>query len=106
MSLSQGPESGSDHAAKWETSDLLYFYPHLVDLAALGTAPLTDKQQPPHGIGGLDPRTHAAVTGGRRNVELTAESIGRKAQELLASLPAGEQAFGLPALNLNYWWGV
>ena len=106
MSLSQGPESSSDHAAKWETSNMLYFYPEQVDLAVLGTAPLTPHQKPPHGIGGLDPRAHASVSVGRRNVELTSDSIGQKARELLATLPPSEQGFGLPALNPDHWWGV
>ena len=106
MSLSQGAESSSDHAAKWETSNMLFFYPNLVDLPALGTAPLAPDMKPPHGIGGLDPREHASVEIGRRNVELTTESIGQKAKELLASLPEKERTFHLKALNPENWWAV
>ena len=33
MSLSRCDESDSDHAAKWETSNMMFFYPDRVDLA-------------------------------------------------------------------------
>jgi len=66
---------------------MMFFYPHLVDLAELGEGPINLDMKPPSGIGGQDPRKHASVQVGQRNVELAAEAIGRKAQELLASLP-------------------
>ena len=106
MSLSRCAESDSDHAAKWETSNMMFFYPHLVDMAALGKGPLAPGMQPPDGIGGLDPRVHASAEVGGRNVELAADAIGRKAGELLASLPKEEQAFNLPAVSPEYWWLV
>ena len=104
MSLSRGPESDSDHAAKWETSNMMFFYPDLVDLAALGTGPLAPNMKPPDGIGGLDPRQHASAAVGARNAELAAEAIGRKAQELLQSLPEDQRSFRLQAVSPEHWW--
>jgi len=106
ITLSQGPESATDHAAKWETSNMMFFYPDLVDLAALGTAPLAPNMKPPDGIGGLDPRAHASAKIGRRNVELAAEAIGRKASELLATLPPEHRQFRLPAVTPEHWWMI
>ena len=36
VSLSMSEESSTDHAAKWETSNMMFFYPHLVEMAELG----------------------------------------------------------------------
>ena len=104
VTLSMGPESGTDHAAKWETSNMMFFYPDLVDMAALGDGPLAPNMQPPDGIGGLDPREHASAEAGRRNAELAAEAIGRKAQELLASLPEDQRAFRMETISPEHWW--
>jgi hypothetical protein len=60
--------------------------------------------KPPSGIGGLDPREHASVEVGQRNAELAAEAIGRKAQELLASLPEGQRSFNLETVRPGHWW--
>lgn len=106
MTLSKGPESNSDHAAKWETSNMMFFYPELVDMAELGDGPLNLDMKPPSGIGGLDPRKHASAKVGQRNVELAAEAIGRKAQELLASLPENQRSFNLKAVSPGHWWMV
>jgi creatinine amidohydrolase len=106
MTLSQGPESNSDHAAKWETSNMMFFYPDLVDMAELGNGPLNLDMRPPSGIGGLDPRKHASAEVGRRNVELASEAIGRKAQELLNSLPEKHRSFNLKAVSPECWWMV
>jgi len=106
MSLSLGEESDSDHAAKWETSNMMFFYPDLVDLSVLGDGPLAPDMQPPDGIGGLDPRVHASAEVGRRNAELAAESIGKKARALLESLPEGQRSFGLSAISPEYWWQI
>ena len=62
--------------------------------------------KPPSGIGGLDPRKHASAEVGRRNVELAAEAIGRKAQDLLASLPEDQRSFNLEAVRPGHWWLV
>jgi creatinine amidohydrolase len=106
ITLSRGPESATDHAAKWETSNMMFFYPELVDMAELGDGPINLDMKPPSGIGGLDPREHASAEVGRRNVELAAEAIGRKAQELLDSLPEDQRAFNLEAVSPEHWWLV
>jgi hypothetical protein len=85
---------------------MMFFYPELVDMAELGKGTLNLDMNPPSGIGGLDPRKHASVKVGQRNVELAAEAIGRKAQELLASLPEGQRSFNLEAVRPGSWWQV
>lgn len=104
VTLSQCEESSTDHAAKWETSNMMFFYPDRVDMTELGDGALNLDMKPPSGIGGLDPREHASAQVGERNVELAAAAIGRKAQELLDSLPPGERAFRLPAVSPEHWW--
>lgn len=106
MTLSQGPESSSDHAAKWETSNMQFLYPELVDLTTLGDGPLNLDMKPPSGIGGQDPRKHASAKVGQRNVELAAEALGRKAKELLESLPEPQRSFNLQAISPEHWWLV
>lgn len=106
MTLSYGPESNSDHAAKWETSNMQFFYPDRVDLSALGDGPLQPNMRPPDGIGGEDPRVHASAEVGRRNVELASEALGKKAQELLLSLPEECRGFNLAGISPEYWWLV
>ena len=83
-----------------------FFQPDLVDLSELGSGPLAPDMKPPDGIGGLDPRKHASARVGQRNVELAADAIGRKARELLDSLPEGERGFGLKAVEPTSWWMV
>ncbi len=106
ITLSRGPESATDHAAKWETSNMMFFYPETVDMSELGDGPINLDMKPPTGIGGLDPRKHASAKVGRRNVELAAAAIGRKAQELLASLPEEHRSFNLEAVSPEHWWMV
>ena len=106
ITLSRSAESDTDHAAKWETSNMMFFYPDLVDLAELGEEPMNLDMKPPHGIGGLDPREHASAKVGERNVELASQAIGRKAQELLASLPEDQRCFNLEAISPEHWWLV
>lgn len=106
VTLSWGPESETDHAAKWETSNMMHFYPDLVDMTTLGTGPMNLDMKPPFGIGGLDPREHASAAVGARNADLAAAAIGRKAQELLASLPPTERDFRLPAVRPEHWWCI
>ncbi|MHC4691668.1 MAG: creatininase family protein [Planctomycetota bacterium] len=104
ITLSKGPESGSDHAAKWETSNMMFLYPDLVDMSTLGTGPLAPNMKPPDGIGGLDPRKHASLEVGKRNIKLAAEAIGKKARELLKSLPKDKRSFNLKSIRPGYWW--
>lgn len=106
VTLSQGEESDTDHAAKWETSNIMFLYPDLVDMSELGDRPFELDMSPPFGIGGLDPRQHATANVGQRNVELAATAIGAKARELLASLPEGQRRFSLPAITPERWWMV
>jgi len=106
ISLSQGPDSNTDHAAKWETSDMMYFYRDCVDLMALGTGLLAPNMKPPDGIGGLDPRKHASIEVGKKNVDLAAEAIGKKAKELLESLPKDQRAFRLKSVSPENWWMI
>ena len=106
ISLSRSEESNTDHAAKWETSDMMFFYPELVDLSELGTGPLAPKMKPPDGIGGLDPRKHASANVGEKNVDLAAEAIGNKARELLESLPQDQRSFRLKSVSPEHWWMI
>lgn len=106
ISLSECEESGTDHAAKWETSDMMFFHPDAVDMSALGTSQLRLDMKPPDGIGGLDPREHASAEVGERNVELAAEAIGRKAKELLESLPEDRRSFNVKGIDPKNWWMV
>ena len=106
ITISQSAESNTDHAAKWETSNMMFFYPELVDLSALGDGPLAPDMKPPDGIGGLDPRKHASVEVGRRNVELAAQAIGRKARELLEALPAGLDSSRSHTISPGHWWMI
>jgi len=106
ITLSRSAESNTDHAAKWETSNMMFFYPDLVDMSALGDGPLAPDMKPPDGIGGLDPRKHASAEVGRRNVELASQAIGKKAHELLESLPEDQRSFRLPAISPGHWWMI
>lgn len=106
ITLSRSVESNTDHAAKWETSNMMFFYPDLVDMSALGDGPLAPNMKPPDGIGGLDPRKHASAEVGRRNVELASQAIGKKARELFESLPEDQRSFTLPAISPGHWWMV
>ncbi len=106
MSLSRSEESDSDHAAKWETSNMMFLYPELVDMTALGSGELNLDMKPPSGIGGLDPRSHASAAVGKRNIALCADALGRKARELLAALPKSEQHFRMGAITCDRWFGI
>jgi creatinine amidohydrolase len=106
ITLSRGPESGTDHAAKWETSNMMFLYPGLVDMSTLGDGPLAPNMKPPDGIGGQDPRQYASAEIGRRNIELASLALGRKAKELLESLPADQRSFNLPAISPGNWWMI
>lgn len=105
ISLSRGTESNTDHAAKWETSNMMFFYPGLVDVAALGDGPLAPDMKAPDGIGGLDPRIHASAEVGRRNAELAAQAIGKKARDLLQGLPANRVSEA-PVISPGHWWMI
>ncbi|MFQ6133941.1 MAG: creatininase family protein [Armatimonadota bacterium] len=81
----------TDHAAKWETSDMMHLYPECVDMSLLSDADFQGEKLsdgPPYvgGIGGLDPREHASAEVGERCIELAAAGVAKKARELLASI--------------------
>jgi creatinine amidohydrolase len=104
VTLSRCDESDTDHAAKWETSNMMFFYNKLLDMTALGTDALVLDMKAPDGIGGLDPRVHASPEVGQRNVQLASEGIGKKAKELLESLPEERRSFSLEGISPEYWW--
>ena len=106
ITLSQGAESGTDHAAKWETSNMMFLYPDLVDMTALGDGPLAPNMKPPDGIGGQDPRKHASAEVGRRNVELASRAIAKKGRELLGSLPTARDTSPPRAITPGQWWMI
>ncbi len=106
VTLSQCQESSTDHAAKWETSNMMFFYPERVDMDELGEGPLAPNMEPPDGIGGLDPREHASAEVGQRNAALAADAIGRKAHELLQGLPPEHREFSLERIEPGHWWMV
>jgi len=106
ISLSKCDDSSTDHAAKWETSNMMFFYPDRVDMSELPDGPMNLDMKPPHGIGGLDPRVHASAEVGRKNVELASKAIGEKARELLNSLPEDQRGFSLSEIAPGTWWMV
>ncbi len=106
ITLSQSEEFNTDHAAKWETSDMMFFYPDQVDMSTLGDDEMILDMRAPWGIGGLDPREHASVEVGRRNVELASDALGEKAKEMLVSLPEDQRNFNMESLIPDNWWMV
>ena len=106
VTLSQCEESSTDHAAKWETSNMMFFYPDRVDMSELGDEEIVLDASAPWGISGLDPRKHASAEVGRRNAELAAKAIGEKARELLNSLPSKHRKFGIEKIEPGHWWMI
>ena len=106
ITLSRCEESNTDHAAKWETSNMMFFYPDRVDISELGDEEMVLDMSAPWGIGGLDPRKHASAEVGRRNVELASKAIGEKARELLNSLPPENRGFGIEKIEPGHWWMI
>ncbi len=104
ITLSQCEESNTDHAAKWETSNMMFFYPDRVDISELGDEEIVLDMSAPWGIGGLDPREHASAEVGKRNVELASKAIGEKARELLNSLAPENRGFGIEKIEPGSWW--
>lgn len=106
VTLSECEDSSTDHAAKWETSNMQFFYPEFVDMSELPESEIGPDWNREFGIGGLDPPTHASAAVGQRNVELAARAIGEKARELLASLSPEHRGFSLPKISPEHWWMV
>lgn len=85
---------------------MMFFYPDLVDLTASGDGPSAPDMKAPDGIGGLDPRKHASAEVGRRNAELAARMIGKKARALLEALSTSRDSYRPPAINPGSWWMI
>jgi creatinine amidohydrolase len=87
----QAPGVGGDHAAKHETSAMLYLHPERVDLSAIAGPPqdfgpadktinwMADeyKDHPCYGIVGIDPRAHASAEVGRENAQRLIEHLAK-----------------------------
>ena len=106
ITLSQCEESNTDHAAKWETSNMMFFYPERVDMSELGDEEIVFDMRAPWGIGGMDPRKYASASVGQRNAELAAKAIGEKARELLQSLAPENRGPGIEKIEPGHWWMV
>ncbi|MCJ8329251.1 MAG: creatininase family protein [Lentisphaeria bacterium] len=96
----------SDHAAKWETSDMMFFYPDCVDIAALGTETFALDMSAPYGIGGMDPREHASPELGEKKADLASAAIAAKAQELFEGLSQEAKDKDTGAITPENWWIV
>jgi len=71
-----------DHAAKWETSLMLYLRPDLVDMSALDP----DPAKKPVGVLGVDPRGNASAEYGKQGMEVMTEALRPKVLEALAAM--------------------
>ena len=79
--LTDCPDAGGDHAAKWETSYLWYLRPDCVDMSVH----LGREHEPLIGVMGEDPRTEATVEVGRKGCQLIVAAMVAKAKELIES---------------------
>ena len=70
---------GGDHAAKWETSYLMYLRPDCVDMSLY----LGREDEELLGVHGIDPRADASVEVGRKGCERIVEGMIRKAGQLI-----------------------
>ena len=88
----QAPGVGGDHAAKYETSSMLYLHPETVDMSQLAGPPTDDIRGPEdrtnwmtdeyvyhpcYGIVGIDPRAYASAEVGRENTERLLEFLAK-----------------------------
>lgn len=88
----QAPGVGGDHAAKYETSSMLYLHPATVDMTRLSGQPADDvagpeertnwmgdeyKHHPCYGIVGIDPRAYASADIGAENTERLIDFLAR-----------------------------
>ena len=95
----QARDVGGDHAAKFETSFMLYLHPDTVDTERLNAGPKNDyggpdeninymgddyKGHPCYGLVGIDPREHANSEVGRQNTA----SLIRFLDQWLKDIPA------------------
>jgi len=54
----------------------------------------------------MDPRKYATADVGRRNVELAAQALGKKARELLDSLSEVRKTAKPPVITPGQWWMI
>lgn len=99
-------DCASDHAAAWETSDMMCFYPERVDLTTLGDSPIPQGFIYPFGMKGDDPRVLASKNRGETKAEHAVHILGKKAQELLASLPEEHRSFRRESIRCDEWFGI
>ena len=77
-----------DHAAKWETSIMMYLIPDLVEMKE-AEPPGT----PMDGVGGEDPRVHASRELGEKVCDLIIERLSSAAKTLLELSPRERSRF-------------
>lgn len=80
----QCEEVGADHAARWETSYLMYLRPECVDMNVYRGR----EDELLVGVGGADPRVEASKETGRKACDLIVDGMVKKAGELLATARA------------------
>jgi creatinine amidohydrolase/Fe(II)-dependent formamide hydrolase-like protein len=89
-------EAGVDHAGYWETCDMLHLCPDSVDLGML--------QYSREGIHSPDGEpAEATAEPGATTLDICADAIGRRALQLLESLPADKQKFGNSIDGIRWW---
>jgi len=75
----KGSDVASDHAAKWETSYLLYLRPDCADMSVY----LGRDKEPLIGVLGIDPREEASLEIGRKASDLIVEGMVSRADQLI-----------------------
>ena len=73
---------GGDHAAKWETSYLMYLHPDCVDMSIY----LGRDEESLIGIMGKDPRKEASTEIGQNACNIIVQGMVLKAKELIGAL--------------------
>ena len=94
----QHAEAGVDHAGYRESCDMLHLRPGSVDLGALRYS--REGIHSPEG----DP-AEATAEPGAKKLDICADAIGRRAVQLLESLPADKQQFS-SSIDGVHWWMV
>jgi len=74
-----------DHAARWETSLMLYLRPDLVDMGALDP----DPSRPLIGVMGVDPRGTASAEYGKEGMDAMIEALRPRVREALRQIGNG-----------------
>ena len=86
-----------DHAAAWETSCMMYAYPHSVDMSQLDGKDMSDVENreiylpdKPTGMSGENPITYASQNMGKKIIETMGDLIGQKAVDILNEINTKE----------------